>query len=60
MFDVSLEVSLARNAARVDRRVPEDVVRRHHGEMALVRAQLPSEGYAAILVVDAAGGVRRA
>jgi predicted kinase len=58
VFDVPLEVSLARNAARVERRVPEDVVRRHHGEMRLVRAQLAGEGYAAILVVDAAGDVR--
>jgi hypothetical protein len=36
--------------------VPEDVVRRHHVEMPLVRSQLAAEGYAAILVVDAEGG----
>ena len=31
--------------------MPDDVVRRHHEELAVARAQLPGEGYAAILVV---------
>jgi protein phosphatase len=57
LFDIPLEVGLARNDSRV-RQVPEDVVRRHHGEMPLVRAQLSGEGYAAILVVDVDGAVR--
>ncbi len=47
-FDVSLERCLAQNAARPDRRVPEEVVRRHHREMGTALARLPSEGYAAV------------
>jgi predicted kinase len=55
VFDVPLSVTLARNAVRPGRRVPEDVVRRHHGEMSLVRSQLAGEGYAAILVIETSG-----
>jgi protein phosphatase len=58
LFDVPMAVCLARNAARLDRRVPDEVVRRHCAEMPLVRAQLPAEGYDAILIVDANGVVR--
>ncbi len=50
-FDVSLERCLARNASRPDRRVPEDVVRRHHREMGRAIERLPREGYVAIEVV---------
>ena len=59
VFDVPLSVGLARNDGRA-RRVPEDVVRRQHSELALVRAQLPGEGYAAILLVGVDGSVRPA
>ena len=58
VFDVPLAVTLARNEARLERRVPADVVRRHHGEMPLVRAQLAGEGYARILLVGADGEIR--
>ncbi|HET8968257.1 MAG TPA: AAA family ATPase, partial [Gaiellaceae bacterium] len=54
VFDVPLAIGLVRNDGR-QRRVPEDVVRRHHAELALERAQLPGEGYAAILVVGEDG-----
>jgi predicted kinase len=57
VFDVPLDVGLARNGGRAERRVPDDVIRRHHGELALARAQLPGEGYAAILVVGVDGSV---
>ena len=51
VFDVSLERSLAQNAARPDRLVPEAVVRRHHHQLATELDRLPREGYHAIHVV---------
>ena len=51
VFDVPLKRCLAQNAARPDRRVPEEVVRRHHREMAAALGRLPAEGYAAIHIV---------
>jgi protein phosphatase len=59
VFDVPLAVGLVRNDGRLERRVPEDVVRRHHEELVIAQAQLPTEGYAAILVVDAEGTLAR-
>jgi predicted kinase len=56
IFDVPLERCLAQNAARPERQVPEAVVRRHHAEMLRVRAQLPFEGYASIVVIGEDGG----
>jgi predicted kinase len=56
IFDVSLERCLAQNTARAERQVPEAVVRRHHAEMLRVRAQLPFEGYASIVVIGEDGG----
>ena len=50
-FDVSLERCLTQNAARPDRRVPEEVVRRHHREMTAALRRLPQEGYAAVHVL---------
>ena len=50
-FDLSLERCLAQNAARPERRVPEDVVRRQHGQMERALAQLPGEGYARIEIL---------
>ena len=47
-FDLSLERCLAQNAARHERRVPEDVVRRHQAQLQRALAQLPDEGYAMI------------
>jgi predicted Zn-dependent peptidase/predicted kinase len=58
VFDVPLAVCLARNEGRVERRVPADVVRRQHREMALLRDQLPAEGYASMVVVGEDGGFR--
>ena len=48
VFDVTLERCLAQNEARPDRRVPADVVRRHHRELQQALQRLPAEGYAAI------------
>lgn len=48
-FDISLERCLERNAARPDRRVPEDVVRRHHREMRGALERLPGEGYVTVV-----------
>jgi protein phosphatase len=58
VFEVPLEVCLARNAARAGRRVPDEVVRRHVEELGIARAQLPSEGYVAIRVVGADGSLK--
>jgi protein phosphatase len=54
LFDVSLERCLAQNASRAERRVPEEVVRQHHRQLAAARAELPREGFDAIGVVTAA------
>ncbi len=48
-FDLSVERCLAQNEARPERRVPEAIVRRHHAQMQRVLAQLPTEGYAALV-----------
>jgi protein phosphatase len=48
VFELSLADNLARNAARTERRVPDDVVRKHHQQMATTLARLPHEGYVAI------------
>jgi len=50
-FDISLQRCLAQNRARADRRVPPDVVRRHHRHMRVTLEQLPDEGFAAIYVL---------
>ena len=50
-FDLSLERCLAQNAARPERRVPEDVVGRHQAQLQRALAQLPDEGYAIIEVI---------
>ena len=51
VFDLSLERCLSQNAARPERRVPEDVVRRHHRELTRALDRLPGEGYAIIEVI---------
>ncbi len=48
VFDVPLDVLLARNTGR-DRTVPPDVVRRHHDLMAAVLDDVRTEGYRQIL-----------
>lgn len=48
-FAVTLERCLEQNRSRPDRRVPEEVVRRQHREMARALERLPAEGYAAIM-----------
>jgi predicted kinase len=53
-FDVPLDRCLARNAARAERRVPDEVVRRHHREMQAALARLPKEGYDHVLVLHEA------
>lgn len=50
-FDLSLERCLAQNAARPGRRVPEDVVRRHHRDMGRAMERLSREGYVTIEIV---------
>jgi predicted kinase len=44
VFDVPLEVCLARNAGRPDRMVPEDVVRLHHAQLPAAIAALRTDG----------------
>ncbi len=58
-FDLSLERCLAHNDARPGRRVPSDVIRRHHREMKVAMGQLPAEGYAAIVLLGDADMDRR-
>jgi predicted kinase len=53
VFDVPLARCLEQNAARTERQVPEDVVRRHHRALQGTMALLPREGYAEIRVVTA-------
>ena len=51
-FDVPLERCLAQNATRPERRVPDDVVRRHHRQLERALDQWPGEGYRAIHVIS--------
>lgn len=51
VFDVSLPQSLERNARRPGRRVPDAVVRRHHGQLRAALRALPGEGFRAIHVL---------
>jgi protein phosphatase len=53
VFDVPLEVCLARNARRPGRRVPETVVRRQCRQLAGAMAGLADEGFDEIRVVGA-------
>lgn len=48
VFDVSLEQCLRQNAMRPDRRVPEEVVRRHHAQLQSTLPGLSGEGYVAV------------
>ena len=48
VFDVALGVLLERNTRR-PRTVPEDVVRRHHDQMAAALSDIQTEGYRLIL-----------
>ena len=48
VFDVSLGRCLANNARRAGRRVPEDVIRRHHGQLQDAKPNLEREGYAQV------------
>lgn len=47
-------VSLARNAARSDRRVPEAVVRRHDRQLRRALEAMPKEGFATVVVLESA------
>jgi protein phosphatase len=51
-FATPLEVCLARNAARPDRRVPDAAVRRQHRAMANALRGLADEGFAAVHLLD--------
>jgi predicted kinase len=51
-FDVPLERCLSQNAARVDRQVPVDVIRRHRREMDRTLTRLSHEGYAAVHLIS--------
>jgi predicted kinase len=48
VFDVPLDELLRRNAGR-ERVVPEAIVRRHHGQVAVALGDLRSEGYLSII-----------
>jgi predicted kinase len=48
VFDLSLERCLEQNAVRLERQVPEAVVRRQHRQLRSAIERLPGEGYAAI------------
>ncbi|MEX1297209.1 MAG: AAA family ATPase [Candidatus Limnocylindrales bacterium] len=50
-FAVSLERCLAQNAARPGRRVPDEVVRRHHRDMQRALEHLPREGFARVHIL---------
>jgi protein phosphatase len=52
VFDISMERCLAQNGERLDRRVPDEVIRSHHRQMAAALGRLPAEGYAAIEVLQ--------
>ncbi len=59
VFDLSLDRCLAQNRTRPDRRVPDDVVRRHHAQLRQLTTRLQVEGYAAIQrITDAEMAVR--
>ena len=51
MLDLPDAIVLARNAARLDRVVPEDVVRRHLGEVRRVVAngELAADGFGTVV-----------
>jgi predicted kinase len=49
VLDLPLEVALARNLARPEPRPPAAAVRRQHRWLADTLAELPAEGYAAVL-----------
>jgi predicted kinase len=52
VFDISLGRCIAQNAARAERRVPEQVVRRHHVQLAETLGVLQREGYHRIVRLD--------
>lgn len=52
VFDLSLEENLARNAGRTERRVPDDVVRKHHAQLTAAVPRLAEEGYSAIETIS--------
>ena len=53
-FDVPLERCLTQNATRSTRRVPDEVVRRHHREMRRALPRLAAEGFAHVYVIEGA------
>jgi predicted kinase len=59
VFAVPLERCLAQNARRAERRVPEEVIRRHVRQMAEVPSKLAGEGFVDIHVLRAPGRVDR-
>ena len=51
VFDISLERCLAHNETRPDRRVPADVIRRHHAQLRAARRDIDGEGFAAVHIL---------
>lgn len=51
VFDVSLERCLRQNGARHGRRVPDDVVHRHHAQLQGAKRQIPGEGFWLVIVL---------
>lgn len=58
VFDLPLEVCLARNAVREDRRVPPASIRRQHGRMRASLAGLGAEGFEPIVVLSTAEAIK--
>lgn len=57
VFDVPLDVCLARNAVRVDRRVPEPALRRQWSRMRASIPRLPGEGWEVVHVLSGTDAV---
>ncbi len=60
VLDVPLEVCLRRDAARVERRVGEEVLRRQREQLERTLEQLPDEGYGQVHVLTSAEAVASA
>lgn len=51
IFDVPEERCLAQNRARRERRVPDDVVRRHYAQLVAAKRNVVSEGFDEVIVI---------
>jgi predicted kinase len=60
ILDLPVAVCLARNAARIDRRVPAHAVRRQHRQLVVELDGLAAEGFAAVHRLSGAAEIDRA